>query len=942
MRFTFGNQNYSLQSILGSHPMANQAQKNDFISKPIKKPPLPLFFILMIATLLCVGGFGVLSVEKQMKENLAAQLKSVLAGNLESLRVWAEGTKLDAEVLVNQPEIHQGLISLLEMAQSNAIGPEVLQHSLQLTWLRENLGMACQKYGFIGFVIFDDTAMVVGSMLEKAIGTRELGRHFDFFYRSLQGDTVVTQPFPGEIDLPDENGVFQSNLPTMFVSTPIHDDSGEIVGVLAFRLRPEKDFTHILSVSRFGDTGETYAFNDEGALVSNSRFDNQLASIGLLKPRQNSIFNIQIRDPGRDLTIKKLRHDEKIPEMPLTVMANQAIQMKDGIQVDAYNDYRGVPVVGAWTWIPELDIGLATEVDVAEAFRPLKTLMTWFLFLFGLVLFIGGLALILRSRYSQSQQKTIENENRLSAFLESASDPIISIDTFGTIQSMNSAVEKQFGYQHEELLGENVNILMPNPYRREHDQYLQTYLKTGKQNVINMLVEVPAKRKNGTSFPVELSVSESVVNGKKSFLGIIRDISERKESEKELQHAYAKLEERIKERTEELWHSKNQAEKTNRAKSEFLSRMSHELRTPMNAILGFTQLMHESTKDPLPKVHQKRTTQILEAGNHLLELINEVLDLATIEAGKITVSLEPVCINDLVEEVVTVIRPLAQNFQVNLIDQVTSHDRNYVLADKTRLKQVLLNLVSNGIKYNRKEGSVTLSVQLEEGSNLRINITDTGMGIPEEKLTQLFDPFNRLGAEGGEIEGTGIGMTISKKLIEVMNGSIGVTSALGEGSTFYVSLPVCFLTLGKIESRNTPMDNAIAGRKETRRFTILYIEDNPANLKLIEDILTDYPEVRLLSATYAQMGIDIALSHKPDLILMDINLPDIDGIEALKRLRNFEETHETPVIAMSANAMKKDIDRAMAEGFKTYITKPIDIKNFRRTIEKELKSATIH
>ena len=406
-----------------------------------------------------------------------------------------------------------------------------------------------------------------------------------------------------------------------------------------------------------------------------------------------------------------------------------------------------------------------------------------------------------------------------------------------------------------------------------------------------------------------------------------------------MQHAYAKLEDRIKERTEELWHSKNLAEKTNRAKSEFLSRMSHELRTPMNAILGFTQLMHESTKDPLPKAHQKRTKQILKAGNHLLELINEVLDLATIEAGKITVSMEPVCINDLVEEVLTVIRPLAQNFQVNLIDQVTDHDRNYVLADKTRLKQVLLNLVSNGIKYNRKEGSVTLSVQLEEGSNLRINITDTGMGIPEEKLTQLFDPFNRLGAEGGEIEGTGIGMTISKKLIEVMNGSIGVTSALGKGSTFYVSLPVCFLTLGKIESRNTPMDNAIASRKETKLFTILYIEDNPANLKLIEDILTDYPEVRLLSATHAQTGIDIALSQKPNLILMDINLPDIDGIDALKRLRNFEETHETPVIAMSANAMKKDIDRAMAVGFKTYITKPVDIKNFRKTIEKELKSA---
>jgi hypothetical protein len=203
--------------------------------------------------------------------------------------------------------IHQSLISLLEMAQSEAIGPDVLRYSVELSWLRKSLGMACKTYGFIGFVVFDTSALEVGALLEKPIGTRELGRHFDFFYRSLQGDTVVSQPFPGEIDLPDEEGSFLSNRPTMFVSTPIHNDSGDVVGVLAFRLRPEKDLTHILSVSRFGDTGETYAFNDEGVLVSNSRFDPQLVSMGLLQPEDNSIFNIQIRDPGRDLTIKKLR-----------------------------------------------------------------------------------------------------------------------------------------------------------------------------------------------------------------------------------------------------------------------------------------------------------------------------------------------------------------------------------------------------------------------------------------------------------------------------------------------------------------------------------------------------------------------------------------------------------------------------------------------------------
>lgn len=904
-----------------------------------KFSPLSLFFTLVIVTLLSVGGFGIRAVEKQMKENLAGQLKLILAGNLESLSIWAEAVKLDVKVLSRQPEINQKLTSLLEIAQSDSATPELLRQTTELSWLRKNLGEACKTYGFIGFVVFDLTGLQVGALLEEPIGTRKLLEKSDFFYRSLQGDTVVSKPFPGEIDLPDINGDFLPNQPTMFASTPIQDQSGDTIGILAFRLRPEVAIDHIFSINRFGDTGETYTFNDEGLMVSPSRFDRQLVEMGLLQPEQSSIFNIQVRDPGRNLDIKKLLSDEKTSQWPLTVMAQQAIQQKNGMTVDQYNDYRGIPVVGAWTWIPELDIGLATEVDIAEAFKPLKTLMTWFLLLFGLLMIFGITAFFLRARYNRSQQQSLENEYRLSSFLDSASDPIICIDTFGTIQSINSAVEKQFGYLPNELLGENVNILMPEPYHSKHDNYLQTYGRTGQKNIIGAVRELTARKKNGDLFPIELSISESIVDDKKSFLGIIRDISERKEAEKELQHAYAKLEDRISERTEELWHSKTLAEKNNMAKSEFLSRMSHELRTPMNAILGFAQLMQTSTKDPLPKPHQNRIGQILKAGNHLLELINEVLDLASIEAGKITVSLEPVCVADLITEVVDVVRPLSQKFNINLIDQVTQNKKIHVLADKTRLRQVLLNLISNGIKYNRKGGSVTLSSNLAEDSRLRINVIDTGMGIPEDKLNQLFDPFNRLGAENGEVEGTGIGMTISKKLIEVMNGTIGVKSFVGEGSTFFISLPVCILQPDMNQPETLPaQNNEVIAEEEIRPFTLLYIEDNPANLKLVEDILTDYPEIKFLQAMHAKVGIDIALAQKPNLILMDINLPDIDGFEALKRLRNFEETHDIPVIAMSANAMKKDIDRAMAEGFKTYITKPIEIIDFRKTIEAEFKA----
>ncbi len=240
----------------------------------------------------------------------------------------------------------------------------------------------------------------------------------------------------------------------------------------------------------------------------------------------------------------------------------------------------------------------------------------------------------------------------------------------------------------------------------------------------------------------------------------------------------------------ELRKAKVEAEQNNRAKTEFLARMSHELRTPMNAILGFSQLMHENTKDPLSESHQFRVSQILKAGRHLLNLINDMLDLSHIESEKLSLSIEPICIANLLEDLISLARPLSEQSNIVLIDNTYSPEEIFVLGDKTRLKQVLLNLISNGIKYNRSEGSVTLTIEIQDADYLRINVKDTGVGIPNEKIDYVFEPFDRLGAENSEIEGTGIGLTISKKLIEAMNGSIGLETSVGEGSEFYIILPI--------------------------------------------------------------------------------------------------------------------------------------------------------
>ena len=274
---------------------------------------------------------------------------------------------------------------------------------------------------------------------------------------------------------------------------------------------------------------------------------------------------------------------------------------------------------------------------------------------------------------------------------------------------------------------------------------------------------------------------------------------------------------------------------------------------------------------------------------------------------------------------------MAEKFNIDLIDKITAQNSVHIFADRTRLKQVLLNLLSNGIKYNRKEGSVTLSLEKQKDSTIYILVTDTGMGIPSEKLEKIFVPFDRLGAEGSEVEGTGIGMTISKRLIELMNGRIHVHSTMGKGSQFSVSLPSCDPKKINKKYEFLPLESSPSGASK-QNLTVLYIEDNKTNVLLVQDILSDFPEVNILAAPQAAMGLDLAHAHQPDLILLDINLPDMDGYEALKRLQHMEETHDIPVIALSANAMQKDIDRAKEAGFKDYITKPIDMAKFKKML----------
>lgn len=409
------------------------------------------------------------------------------------------------------------------------------------------------------------------------------------------------------------------------------------------------------------------------------------------------------------------------------------------------------------------------------------------------------------------------------------------------------------------------------------------------------------------------------------------EISKRETAMSSLHEAYV-----VVERTrEEAERARAEAERANHAKSEFLSRMSHELCTPLNAILGFAQVLE---MDEINPKQQESLQYILNGGRHLLGLINEVLDLARVEAGRLTVSSEPVPVSEVVRQACDLLKSLAAEADVQLQGCSSVATDWHVMADRQRLLQVVLNLVSNGIKYNRAGGTVSIAGAVVAGERIRIAVTDTGPGIASHDIAKLFTPFERLNATHSTVEGTGLGLALSQRLMEAMGGSLGVESMLGQGSTFWIELPVTASPLHQLEQGDFA-DGGLGedGRSELEARIVLYIEDNLSNLRLIERLLARYPAITLLSAMQGRVGLDLAREHHPDLILLDLHLPDIEGGEVLRQLQANPETHGLPVVMLSADATPRQMERLLAAGARTYLTKPLDVKNFLSVLEENLK-----
>jgi PAS domain S-box-containing protein len=622
--------------------------------------------------------------------------------------------------------------------------------------------------------------------------------------------------------------------------------------------------------------------------------------------------------------------------------------------------------------------------------------------------------------------------------IDAAPDGILVTDRHGAIVLANAEAERMFGYAHDALVGEPIHLLVPDRRRTRHPAHVESFHTQPRLRPMGSGLELSGRRRDGTEFPVEISLSPIHHDGERLVVAGVRDVTERRAIEREARRANAYLisavdaiedafalcdeDDRIvlvnsasrqllggalggaivgrrfaevlpnalatgmfvlddepRQALLERWlayhndpvgtlevqtgsgrHLRVSARKTpehgtvslmvdvtddvvreaelrsaSAAKSEFLSSMSHELRTPLNAVLGFAQLLERDRKQPLSDRQQERLQHVLHGGEHLLRLIDDVLDLSQIEAGRISISSEAVAVHEVLAEVTATLEPMAARAHIRLEIAPLPVDLPHVVADRTRLAQILMNFGSNAIKYGRPEGRATFEATFD-GGQVRITVIDDGIGIPADQCDKLFEPFQRAGQETGPIEGTGIGLVISKRLAGMMQGSVGFTSEEGHGSRFWVDVPGYRSTAPETVTLRPTLAASSQLSAAGARHKIVYVEDNPANIAFMRDLVEDLAGVELLTAPTAEIGLPLIRAHQPAVVIMDINLPGMTGFEAVAQLQAWPETRHIPIVGLSAAALLKDTTRARGAGFYRYLTKPVKVAELTATLEELL------
>lgn len=511
-----------------------------------------------------------------------------------------------------------------------------------------------------------------------------------------------------------------------------------------------------------------------------------------------------------------------------------------------------------------------------------------------------------------------DREQQLAGILESAMDAIITIDDQHRIVVFNLAAAAMFGVAAEQAMGQTMDRFIPEAAREAHRKHLDSFALGGTTSrAMGEHRRLTGVRADGSQFPIEVSISRTGSSGRGLMTAVIRDMSDVVEAERARQ-------------------AQAEAEAASKAKTEFLSRMSHELRTPLNAVLGFSELVRATAGERLTSQELAQLEHVRKAGWHLLTLINDVLDVSSIESGRVQIESRSLAMQPVLDEAVRMVEALAHESQVRLETSCRLPATVGVMADPLRLRQVLINLLSNAVKYNRQGGRVGVEVSTD-GSLVRIDIADTGLGMSKEQSEHLFEPFNRLGRERGGIEGSGIGLALTRELVRLMKGQMDVESVLGRGTRVRLALPAS-RTLGQDQR---PTGGPEEAQEPSPVGVVLYIEDNPVNMLLVEHMLASWSGVRLVKAEDGGSGIELARSLLPDLVLLDMQLPDMHGIDVLQALRADAATRHLRVVALSASAMPEDVERALRFGAADYWTKPLDFKRFLRDLRRLLPAEAV-
>jgi PAS domain S-box-containing protein len=870
--------------------------------------------ILLSLVLLFVGlsGFAFESVERRSSETAADLLESRLQAIRHSIVLWSDDEQLRVETWAAAPGLAEIAKSLTAVSREGRATAAELRARPEARQIDAMLRTEMKSSHLAGYLLLDTLGRMVAGSTYELVGFNGPVTHSSLSQRVLAGESAITPPYTAVTPLPDDAGNLRIGLATMVAVAPIRDAGGRIVGILGFRLHPDLQLRRLLTSNRQGQTAEAYLFSRDGQMLTESRFDDELRRGGLISgdTTLGSALHVEVRDPGGDVTAG-FHSTIALKDRPLTFAAQRALGGETGLTLASYRDYRGRDVVGAWTWIPQLDVGLIYEMNDDEALALVMVLRRVLAAMIGIVVVAGLIALFQRrqsekaeTKRRQAEEELVMREETLSAIIDSSPNSVLILDELGDVARANVMATTNFGVRGEAITGMPVTrfVTCSAPWTGNVGAYLD---EAGRESY--------GVHPDGSQFPIDLRFSSVKVRGETLYVAILIDITARKATEAALIAA------------------KDQAETAVRTKSEFLAMMSHEIRTPMNGVLGMTSLLGDSA---LTLEQRQYLDAIKHSAQLLMSVINDILDFSKVEAGKLSIEPIPFDLQVAVAEVAELLVPRALDQNLELVVRYATDAPRRVIGDSGRIRQVLLNLAGNALKFT-EAGHVVISVEaLRSGAEgrFRFEITDTGIGISGEKLSALFQPFTQADASTTRrFGGTGLGLSISKRLVELMGGEIGVTSTDGEGSTFWFVLPLPEDTSPAPE----PTPSISLGKVR-----VLVVDDVPINVQvqcefmrawgMRVDAATNGPQALVMMQRAAREGDPYRVA------LFDFLMPGMDGEMLARAVREDPTISDMSLVLATSAAQRGDADRFHAAGFNAYLTKPFRPETLVHSLEAVL------